>query len=133
MLAISCPIFEFWKQKTRRLRNPAPNHHAIDDQQQDCSNNRTNETCGLALLVLADRPAEKTRDQCSYDANEHRDNNPARIFAGHDELRDGPDDEADDEHPQEVQMCLVGYCVLIGIATQIAQVPSSEGSGKNAE
>jgi hypothetical protein len=82
----------------------------INDQQQDCSNNRSNKTCGLALLVPADRSAEKTRDQRSGDADEHRDNDPARIFAGHDELCDSPDDETDDEHPKEVHMCSSLLC-----------------------
>src|SRR4030095_12668112 len=121
-------VLKLLSQKRPRLRNSASNDHAVHDQKQYRSNNRSNKTCSLTFLVPADRAAEKARDQCSGDANKHRDNNPARIFARHDELRDSPDDEANDEHPEEVHMCLVGYYLLItiGIATQIAQAPSAK-------
>ena len=48
-------------------------------------------------VIDAERAAQQAGDDRARHADEHRDEDAARIFAGHDGLGDGADDETDNQ------------------------------------
>jgi hypothetical protein len=54
----------------------------------------------LAFLVPSDGPAQKTRNNRADDAQENRDDDPAWIAPGHNELCQRANNQADNNHPK---------------------------------
>jgi hypothetical protein len=71
-------------------------HQPIDDQQDDCANDATNEARALAWSIPTEPLAKERRHERSYDANDARNNDPTWVTAGHDELGYGTNDQTHD-------------------------------------
>lgn len=89
------------------LRGAAFRREPVERQKQDRSDDRGDKACGFTLVIPANSATEEAREQCTYDADKHRDEDPARIFSWHNELREGPNDEADNQHPKESHIILL--------------------------
>ena len=57
------------------------------------------ETSAFPLCVPPHRAPEESRDQRAGHTDHHRDQDAARILAGHDQLRESANDKTNDEHP----------------------------------
>jgi hypothetical protein len=71
------------------------------DQEQDHGSDDGHDPARLIRLVSRDQAAEPGSNERAGNAQEHRNNAPARISAGHQQLRNSPDDKADNQHPKD--------------------------------
>lgn len=84
----------------------------VNQQQENCSHHGGDEPRWIPHLIPAQRPPQKSGDKRTGDPEQDGDDETTRILAGHEELGDDPDNEADDEHPDEFH-CVVdvsGVC-----------------------
>src|SRR5262249_29375040 len=69
--------------------------HRSDDGSDDAWTTR-------GIAVEADRATDPSSNERTADAEQDRHDDPAGIAARHEELGDGPDDEADNERDEDV-------------------------------
>ncbi len=98
-----------WRRNPRRPRAPLRGRrllpdHAIDGQQDNGADHRRDEPGGLPLLVEPEHPAEPGAQEGAGDAQQHRDDDAARILAGHDQLGHGSGQQADEKRPQQAHI-----------------------------
>src|SRR5262249_27857005 len=75
---------------------------AENEQYDDGTYNRADESCMLALGVESDELSQVGRNDGPADADQRRDDDAARVAAGHEELGNQPNYSADDDGPDEV-------------------------------
>lgn len=85
------------------LNRLAPLEEVIDRQQDDGADQRHDETCCLALLVVSNKSPEKRSEKGSCNSDDHGYQNPAGILSGHDELGERTDDKTDDGGPKQAK------------------------------
>ena len=72
----------------------------INREQNQRSDQGHKESGGLAGLIVTDRAADPSSEERACDADEHRDEDSARIFAGHDEFGECADNKTDNSRPK---------------------------------
>ena len=72
---------------------------SIDDEEEDRADSGDENPAEVERFDLPeiDKATEKTADDRASDADEDRDNDPAGVFPGHDELGEGPSNEAQED------------------------------------
>jgi hypothetical protein len=97
-------IFEFGGRHGERPYNlplsGSSEKKSIKQQQHDCADDRPDKTRWFSGPVPADGLAEITGNERAGDAEEHRHDAPAGIFAGHQQFRDRTDDKTDKQNPK---------------------------------
>jgi hypothetical protein len=88
-----------WLLPERPIRSPAPpaKHYAIDQEDQECADYRRDESGTFVWLIPADGTAEEAGEKRARDAQQDSDYAPARVFPGHEKLRDPSSQSADDD------------------------------------
>src|SRR5829696_7531874 len=84
------------------LDDRAPScYSSIDGQHDDRADHRHDPACSLTLVVQAKCAADERADERTDDAEQDRDDDAARVFAGHHELSKRSDDESDNDGPED--------------------------------
>jgi len=78
---------------------PAFLHHSIDDEEEDRSRRGDEQTAEVKRLDLpeADETSEEATEDGARDPDQDRDDEPAGVFARHDEFGDRPGHEAEQD------------------------------------
>jgi hypothetical protein len=126
---------------TTKLLESSPRSHlafyqAIYPQDQDCAYDRHNEPGRLTLLVPSDQLPQVCRADRSCDPNCHSDENTARIFARHEQLRNRTHNQSDQCLPRKSQNRLVLpdlYCFWGPIGMLLKKEVRLPGSTQSAE
>jgi hypothetical protein len=63
-----------------------PCHHSVNNQKKNGANDRCNETGALPFGIPSQKTPQEARDNGSCNSQQYRDENPARILAGHQKL-----------------------------------------------
>src|SRR5262249_16325721 len=85
------------------LGGPAsPGKHSVERQQNNGANNGGNKAGRLTFTVPSKKPSQKTCDDGTCNAQEHRHKQSTGIPSRHDKLRDGTYDQTDHNHSQEM-------------------------------
>lgn len=71
----------------------------IDAQEEDGSDQGHDESRRLTFLIQSEGATQPGSYQRSGNADEDSDDDPTRIFAGHDQLRQSSDDETNQNYP----------------------------------
>src|SRR6185437_16356637 len=79
-----------------------PHEHPVEDEQDDGTDERAEESGRLAAVIDADRPPAKRRDQRAGDADGSGDEKACGIASWHDELREQSHDETDHDRPDDI-------------------------------
>lgn len=74
--------------RTAFLRRSASPDQSIDQEEQHCSDNGSNESSGLTGFVPTDDTTEKAGYECAGDTEQDGDETSARVATGHKKLRD---------------------------------------------
>src|SRR5450631_4360350 len=75
--------------------------HAVNDQHDDCSHHRSNQTRAFSRPVPTERLTEESRDKCSDNSQDRSEDETAwLVFTRHDELGDYARNEADYDGPK---------------------------------
>src|SRR5215475_14745551 len=77
-------------------RFPTLDDQAVPDKQDDGADDRENNPGRVSRRVPTDGSADESGQERTRHAQHDRDDDPARVLARHDELRQGADDEADE-------------------------------------
>jgi hypothetical protein len=74
-------------------------NQSIDDEEDDRADSGDENPAEVERFDLpeTDEATEKTADECASDTDEDRDNDPAGVFPGHDELGKGPSNETQED------------------------------------
>ena len=74
-------------------------NQSIDDEENDRADSGNENPAEVERFDLSETnvTTEKTADERASDADEDRDNDPAGVFPGHDELGKGPGNEAQED------------------------------------
>jgi hypothetical protein len=89
---------------TQPSLRPAPKKEPVQEQQDHRADDRSDEACWLSGLIPAECLAEITGNKRAGDAEQNRNDATAGIFSRHQQFRDGADDKADDQNPND-RMC----------------------------
>jgi hypothetical protein len=90
------PRGRYAKSLGQLYRRPSLGKEPIQDEQQDRAHDGSDKACRFPFTVPTKAPAEESRHECSNNAEENGNNEATRIFPRHQELRNSPNDEADD-------------------------------------
>jgi hypothetical protein len=75
----------------------------VDAKQDESPNQRHEEARGLIRLIVADKTAEPGPEKRTGDANEHRNEDAARVSSWNDEFGDCTDNKTDKSRPQQMK------------------------------
>src|SRR5690606_22590239 len=78
--------------------------HPVQEQQEQSAEQRGNEAGGVALAVNAEHRTEEPSHERAGNAEQDRDDHATGVLAGHDELGECADDEADDQGPEQIHI-----------------------------
>jgi hypothetical protein len=77
----------------------ASNERTVDEKQQDRPEYRCDKSGGIPWVIPSDRSTDESGECGSCKTNQHCDNDASGIAARHEELRESPDNQTDNQHP----------------------------------
>jgi hypothetical protein len=88
---------------------------SIDDEEEDRADSGDENPSEVERFDLpeTDKATEKTADDRASDADEDRDNDSAGVFPGHDELGEGPGNEAQEDPGENTHASFLGLLRLV--------------------
>src|SRR5882762_8894766 len=89
------------RAKRRRL-HPSPENQSIEQKQNHRAYDRHDPTGNV--ILAREWAADPSADKGPGDSEQHGDDATAGIFSRHQQFRDGADDKADDQNPND-RMC----------------------------
>ena len=85
------------RPKRRRL-HPSPKNQSVEQEQNHRAHDRHNPTCGIGL-VAGNETTDPSTDEGAGDTEQNRDDATAGIFSRHQQFRDGTNQKADNQCP----------------------------------
>ena len=92
----------FGASKTPSPLHPSPENQSIEQKQNHCAYDRHDPTGNV--ILAREGTADPSADKGPGDSEQHGDDATAGIFSRHQQFRDGADDKADDQNPND-RMC----------------------------